>query len=268
MPETNAILTSRRDIAPGLAILRVEPDGWSLPDFKPGQFATLGLPADAPRGPEAGAEEPGTEAGFIRRAYSIASSSREKAYLEFYIVEVPSGALTPRLFALRPGDRLWLGPRMAGLFTLDRVAPDRNLVLVATGTGLAPYMSMLRTDLLAHPERRLAVLHGARHAAELGYREELFHLQRDAPNFSYLPVISRPEAEPRPWPGATGHLQDFWATAPLAALWGFRPGPGDTDVFLCGNPQMVRDLTALLAAEGFREHSAKVPGQIHFEKYW
>jgi ferredoxin--NADP+ reductase len=254
MPSTNAVLIHRQEVAEGLVILRVAPDGWELPPFTSGQFAVLGLPVEGE--------------ALVRRAYSIASSSLERAYLEFYIVEVKSGALTPRLLALEVGDRLWLGPKITGLFTLDQVDAGRNVAFIATGTGLAPYMSMLRTHLAKGGERRFAVIHGARHARDLGYREELFHLQRDHANFRYLPVVSRPGEDPEPWTGASGRLQDFWRTGPLERAWGFRPTPADTDLFLCGNPGMVEAMAALLEAEGFREHTKKTPGQVHFEKYW
>jgi ferredoxin--NADP+ reductase len=269
MPELNAVVTLRMDLAPGLMILRVKPDGWDLPAFKPGQFAVLGLPAEAPRSASSLAEEEGSaKDAFPRRAYSIASSSVEREYLEFYLVEVKSGALTPRLFALREGDRLWVGPKITGLFTLDQVAPDRNLIFVATGTGLAPYMSMLRTHLAGEPQRRFAVIHGARLSRDLGYQEELFHLQRDHSNFIYLPVITRPQENAEPWTGATGRLQDFWRSGTLQGAWGLKPSPADTDFFLCGNPGMVEAMKELLEAEGFTEHSRKAPGQIHYEKYW
>lgn len=266
MPELNAHVTQRKDLAPGLMIMRVKPDGWDLPAFKPGQFAVLGLPAAAPRSASSLPEEEGGKDAFPRRAYSIASSSLDRDFLEFYIVEVPGGALTPRLFALSEGDRLWLGPKLTGMFTLDQVAPSRNLVFIATGTGLAPYMSMLRTHLGRETDRKFAVIHGARYARDLGYRDELFHLQRDHANFTYLPVISRPE--PGTWQGATGHLQDFWATGALERAWGFKPAAADTDFFLCGNPAMVEAMMGMLQGEGFREHTRKEPGQVHFEKYW
>ena len=268
MPELNAIVSQRTDLASGLMIIRVTPEGWELPPFRPGQFAVLGLPASAPRSPGAQAEDGAGGDAFPRRAYSIASSSLERSYLEFYIVEVASGALTPRLFALQPGDRLWLGPKLTGMFTLDQVDPARNLVFIATGTGLAPYMSMLRTHLGQDGGRRLVVVHGARASRDLGYRDELFHMQRDHGNFRYLPVITRPAEEPEPWPGAVGHLQNYWLTGPVRQVWGADPTPVDTDFFLCGNPAMVEAMQELLQGQGFTEHTRKTPGQIHFEKYW
>ncbi|NWJ41978.1 MAG: ferredoxin--NADP reductase [Geothrix sp.] len=269
MPEANAIVTQRIDSAPGLMVLRVAPAGWELPAFSPGQFAVLGLPTSAPRSPGAEPEEPALPPdAFLRRAYSIASSSLEHQYLEFYLVEVKSGALTPRLFNLKPGDKLWLGPKFTGMFTLDEVPTEQNVVFIATGTGLAPYMSMLRTHLARDGRRRFAVIHGARNSWDLGYRDELVQMQRLAPNFHYLPVLTRPATELAPWTGHTGRLPAFWAEGVLARTWGFRPAPADTHIFLCGNPDMLTTLQGQLEAEGFREHTKKAPGQIHLEKYW
>jgi ferredoxin--NADP+ reductase len=264
----NAILTHREEVAPGLGIFRVAPDGWSLPPFTPGQFAVLGLPARSPRialsDPE---EEPGNPDRMIRRAYSIASSSRAREYVEVYANLVRSGELTPRLFALKPGDRLWLGRKLTGMFTLRQVPPGNHLAMIATGTGLAPYMSMLRTELECGGARRVAVLHGARHSWDLGYAGELHTMQRQCSNFVYLPIVSRPRAEPVPWGGATGHVQELWTDA-LPRAWGFRPTPADTHVLLCGNPAMIDDMIARLAAEGFRVHAPRAPGQVHVERYW
>ena len=269
MPEPNAIVTQRIDTAPGLMTLRVAPVGWALPAFVPGQFAVLGLAASAPRSARSEPEDPPLPPEtFLRRAYSIASSSRDHEYLEFYLVEVRGGALTPRLFALKPGDKLWLSPKFTGLFTLDEVPADRHVVFIATGTGLAPYMSMLRTHLARDAGRRFAVIHGARNSWDLGYRAELAEMQRLAPHFLYLPVLTRPETELAPWTGAVGRLPAFWAAGALAKAWGFRPSPADTHIFLCGNPGMLETMQRQLEAEGFREHTRKTPGEIHLEKYW
>ncbi len=172
--DLNAIVVQNIEVSPGLEILRVVPDGWEFPDFTPGQFAVLGLPGSAPRcrvcDPEDEVRDPQK---LIKRAYSIASSSVTKEFLELYIVLVPSGSLTPRLFNLTAGDHVWLSPKFSGLFTLEDVPEDKHIVLVSTGTGLAPYMSMLRTQLVCGGPRRSAVLHGARHSWDLGYRSEL-----------------------------------------------------------------------------------------------
>ncbi len=267
--EPNAIVRQKVLVSPELMILRVAPDGWELPEFVPGQYTVLGLPPDAPRYRLADPEEDPPPAGKpIRRAYSVASSSRAREYVEFYITLVRSGRLTPRLFALEAGDRLFLRPRMTGHFTLDRVAPGRHVVLVATGTGLAPYMSMLRSFLDRREGARWAVLHGARHSWDLGYRGELETMERLSPAFAYVPVVSRPGEEHVPWGGATGYVQDAWRSGLLAERAGFRPSPANTDVFLCGAPGMIEAMAAVLAEEGFEESSRGKPGQVHVERYW
>ena len=264
----NAIILQRIEVSPGLIILRVIPDEWQLPDFEAGQFAVLGLPGNAERCDLATSEEPLRHpAELIKRAYSIASCSCSREYLEFYIALVPSGHLTPRLFALHAGDRVWLSEKIAGLFTLDQVPPGKQLVMVATGTGLAPYMSMLRTQTICG-ERRIAVLHGARHSWELGYRHELDILTHRCSNFTYVPAISRPADEHIRWHGQTGHIQDVWRSTPLLAKWGAQPTPSDTHIFLCGNPGMIEAMLTILQAEGFVEQTRHVPGQIHLERYW
>ena len=266
---TNAIVSQKIEVTPELIILQVKAEGWDIPAFVPGQFAVLGLPGVAPRSersePEEGSPDPNR---LIRRAYSIASSSKAREHMEFYINVVRSGALTPRLFALERGDRVWLGPKVSGMFTLDQAPQTTDVVLVATGTGLAPYMSMLRTHLPHDNGRLFAILHGVRHSWDLGYRSELTIMQQLSRNLTYLSLISRPANEPLPWSGLTGYVQDLWSGGYLDKAWGKDPKPEDTQIFLCGNPQMCEDMLALLAAEGFREHTRKTEGQVHIERYW
>lgn len=267
--ELNAIVVQRIEVSPGLVIIRAVPDGWELPDFEPGQFAVLGLPGTAPRTPVSDPEDPlKNPEKLIKRAYSIASSSKAKEYIEFYVSVVPSGQLTPRLFALRSGDRVWLSPKMHGIFTLDQVERGRHVAFLATGTGLAPYMSMLRTSLTCGTDTQFAVLHGARHSWDLGYRSELMTLRQICSNFSYMPTISRPEKEAAKWTGHSGYLQDLWRSGVLAEEWGFEPSPETTDVFICGNPAMVDDMVPILEEKNFVEHTRKQAGQIHVERYW
>lgn len=266
---TNAIVSQRIEVASGLIVLRVKPDGWDLPQWKSGQFGILGLPVSAQRirlsDPEEAELAPDK---LIKRAYSISSSSEEKDYLEFFITLVHSGALTPRLFHLQPGDRVFMGQRISGMFTLDQVPKGKNLVFIGTGTGLAPYMSMLRGELDCDPDRKTAVLLGARHSWDLGYRGELIAMQRFCSTFHYMPVISRPSEEIVPWSGQTGYVQSLWESAEFTKTWGGRPTPDNTHIMLCGNPGMIEGMLESLAAEGFQEHSKKNPGQVHVEKYW
>jgi len=263
----NATVTARTEVNPQLVVLQVQPDE-TLFDFKPGQFAVLGLLGCEPRVPEAAEEDAPSEPDkLIRRAYSIASSSVERRYLEFYLALITTGALTPRLFALQPGGRLFLGPKASGVFTLDRVAPGKAVLLVATGTGLAPYISMLRTMLIHDAQRRFVVLHGARVSWDLGYRAELESLARLRPNFIYLPSITRPEHDPL-FKGHTGRIQALLEHGVVEKESGVPLDPAQMDVFLCGNPDMVKSAKAMLEAKGFRGDAGKEIGTIHVEEYW
>lgn len=265
----NAVVTKIIEVAPGLAIIRVRPDGWDPADFIPGQFAVLGLPGKAPRVELSDAEEEApTPDKLIKRAYSIASASTEKEHVEFYITLIRSGALTPRLFALNEGGRVFLSGKFKGVFTIDRVPPDKNIAMIATGTGLAPYMSMIRTTLTHDADRRMAILHGARHSWDLGYRSELATLAGSRDNFAYLPIISRPDMEKTGWSAHSGYVQTLWQDHVIRSKWGFSPRPDNTHVFLCGAPAMIEDMVEILSKEGFREHTKKEPGEVHVERYW
>lgn len=271
MQELNAVIAQREELTPRQIVLRVVADGWDLPHFGAGQYTLLGLPPDAPRcllsTPE---HEPPAPGKMIVRPYSMASSSLTQEYMDFYVALVSNGELTPRLFALGIGDPLWLSDHIAGMFTLGEVSPKRNIVMVATGTGLAPYMSMLSTHLECGGPQKVAILHGAFHSWDLGYRDELLTLQHLCSNFEYLPTIDRPEEEPTEWHGHTGRVQDLWREGRVNDAFGFKPTPANSDIFLCGNPKMIEEMESILVAEGFRgyHHGQRgQTGQIHIERY-
>ena len=268
--ELNSIVAQRIEISPHLIKLRIVPDGWELPEFKPGQYGTLGLPGSAPRCASAVEEESPAEdlEKIIMRAYSIASSSRTKEYLEFYIGLVHSGSLSPRLLNLKVGDRLFCGPKFKGMFTLSQVPEDFNAVLIATGTGVAPYMSMIRTEIAQKLKRKLAVFHGAYHSVDLGYHSELSTLADMSDQFLYIPTLSHAHEEVMPWNGETGFVQKLWLEGHLEKKWGVKPTPENTNVFLCGNPFMIKDMTAILESEGFTRHTRKEHGTFHIEQYY
>ena len=264
--DLNCVITQTVQVSPIMKIIRVKPDGWQFPPFEAGQFVGLGLPPEAPRCKEATKEHKEPQPGkLIKRAYSIASSSTDEV-VEFYITLVHSGQLTPRLFALNIGDRIWMGKKAVGMFTLDQIDPDSNVIMIATGTGVAPYMSMLRTNALQR-KGKLLVIQGAANSWDLGYSSELKLLDNMFPNFTYYPTITEPEKEPAGWQGDTRFVQDIWVSGLVKRLWGFTPTPDNTHIFLCGNPRMVDGMKELLAKEGFTEHSKKVFGQIHAEEF-
>jgi ferredoxin--NADP+ reductase len=143
-----------------------------------------------------------------------------------------------------------------------------NVVLIATSSGLAPFVSMLSTYLRFPAEGRVTLIHGVRHSWDLGYRSILMAMEHLRTNLTYLPVVSRPEEEPVAWKGATGHVQDVWKSGAIEKAWGLRPKPENTQVFICGSPRMSESMLELLGQEGFKEETRHEPGQIHVEKYW
>ena len=255
----NSTLIDRNEITPELLVLRVKPDA-GVPDFKPGQYVALGLPGSAPRyaGAAPEAEIPAPDK-IIKRAYSISSSPAQKDYLEFYIAVVPDGALTSRLAGLAPGDRLFAQPKVTGTFTLEGLPAERHLVLVSTGTGLAPFMSMIRTADVWTPNRAITLVHGVRHPTDFAYVDEIISLQANDRELSYLPIASRAGDD---FLGRKGRIQKLFEEGAIT------PDPTKDSVFLCGNPAMIVDVERMLTQLGFTHHSKKVPGNLHVEKYW
>jgi ferredoxin--NADP+ reductase len=254
-PVLNAVVSHREDLNERLAIVRVEPRGWTLPAFEPGQWATLGLP------------DPEGQGKFLKRVYSIASPPG-LPHLEFYIQLIKEGGFTTRVWHLQPGDALWLAPNIAGFFTLEPVPAGADVALIATGTGLAPFVSMLR-----HAERtgrrpwhRCVVAHGARDVAELGYRDELT-ARAAAGDVVYLPLVTR-EPPGSAWTGRRGRVQSLFEDDSWLSTCGAPLDPSCWHVFLCGNPEMIDDIDARLKARGFSHHRRSAPGNLHFERYW
>ena len=259
----NATLVHREPVGEHCAVLRVRPDERPVPVFRPGQFVQLGLPQAARLRP---GEEPSATPPRIRiakRSYSIASSALERDHFEFFLALVAGGRLTPDLWAIEPGGRCWIDAHPLGAFTLERVPPASDLLMIATGTGLSPYLSMLRTHVDDPPWRRFVLVHGVRRVADLGYRDELEARERADARFRYVPLVSR-----EPWPGLRGRVQSVLEDPRRLDLAGLRLEPGSLHVFLCGNPEMIQSVRALLAPLGFAADTVAVPGNVHFERYW
>ena len=250
--DANAELVSRRGWNERLWSLVVRPDRRPATPFEPGQFAQLGLPVD-------GVLE--------KRAYSLASSARDREVYELLISRVDDGRLTGALARLAPGERCWLDERVFGRFTLAEVPRDADLVMVATGTGLAPYLSMLRTYADEPRWRRFVLVHGVRLAEDLAYRDELSERAARDERVCYLPVVSR-EPAGGAWSGLRGRVQRVLEGESCRELAGVALDPKRCHVFLCGNPAMIDEVGAVLVERGFRPGSARRGGNLHVERYW
>lgn len=217
-------------------------------EFRPGQFMNLGLYLPQ---------------GFVSRSYSLASAPGQP--LEVLLARVGDGALTPALFELREGSGIVLDPKPQGFFTFDFVPPHQDLWLLATGTGLGPFLSMLRSGAAFERASRVVLGHGVRSAAELSHREELEAMQQTrGSSFVYLPVLSR-ERDPALLSGRVTHVL---SSGELEARAATTIDGARSHLMLCGNPAMIEEVTAQLLARGLRKHRQRTPGHITTEKYW
>lgn len=201
---------------------------------------------------------------WVARPYSYVNAPDVRP-LEFYLVTVPDGPLTNRLVQLHPGDCVELMPRASGLFTLDHVPEARDLWLVSTGTGLGPFLSILRSHECWQRFEQVRLVHGVRHANDLNYRDTLLDLAREhAGRFRYLPIVSR-EGTPD---ALQGRITEALLDGRLERAAGREIAAETTQVMLCGNPEMVRDSQALLRARGLERCRRGHPGEITVENYW
>lgn len=267
MPEAkyNATVVGKILLTPDIMTLRVDTDE-PREEFNAGQYTLLGLYGREGRSPNSAPETDPTEPDkLIQRPYSIASATTQLSQLEFYISQVKSGQLTPRLFNLQPGDRLFVSKRIVGVFKLADTPPNNDIVMIATGTGMAPYLSFLRSYLAARPESKMAIIQGAAKQWDLGYYSELTFLENTFSNFTYIPTL--PEAD-ETWNGHKMWIGEILDADILKSEAGIDIDPSKTHFFLCGNPKMVEDVTNWLEKKGYTKHTRKEPGALHIEEFW
>jgi ferredoxin--NADP+ reductase len=231
-----------------LLSLRVEtPAG--APAFEAGQFARLALDIDGER---------------IARPYSFVNAPGA-APLEFYYAIVDEGPLSPRLAKLTAGDRVYVAPNPAGFLVLSEVPDAANLWLFSTGTGIGPFLSILRTETPWKRFRRVVLVHAARHPAELVYGGVLEAVVQGHPEqFVLVRVTSREPADN----ALQGRIPGLVADGSLETRTGCELSATSAQVMLCGNPDMVKDVTAELALREMKKHRRRSPGHITVENYW
>lgn len=278
----NATLQAREDLTDVLAVFKVVPDE-PIPEgrwFIPGQYLTLGLNNE---------EKP--ELGSVRRAMSIASPPQQRGTIDFYIRYVTEpesdNPLTHLLWKMKAGDRINMTSKAVGKFNVDDTvgADDRRLrVLVAAGTGLAPFTSMVEAELAANPNARLdnyVLMHGSSYASELGYKARLEQLAREH-GLHYLPTVSRPQASPG-WTGDSGRVEDFFKPERLEQTeraMGLAPGelrPDRAVIYICGLVGTIAMTVERLLCRGFIPFfprirkalgiAAEVESTVYYEQY-
>ena len=256
----NATLERRDDYTPELAVFHVRYDEPLAESFEPGQYVALGMN-----------NEEVLELGSVRRSMSIASAPEEGDVLQFYVrfvrrAESPN-PLTHLLWKAGPGARLFMTRKPVGKFTLRDTtgADDRKKLLVAAGTGLAPFVSMARSRVLRDPESDLSdlvILHGTSYEADLVFRGELEgYAQRNG--LVYLPTLSRPDASTA-WTGRTGRVEDFFLQSRLPELEeriGMAAGelrPERVAVLICGLQGTIANTITRLLGRGFLPFDRKI----------
>lgn len=242
---SEGVVVHRRVWAPGLVTLGIEV---AVEPLRPGQFHNVALPVgDA----------------WVRRAYSVASAPGER--LELYVARIEGGDLSPELTDLPEGSRVWVEPKPRGFFTLDHVPTVPELWMVATGTGLGPYVAMLRTPGLCDRFERVVLVHGVREGSHLAYADELAAREREwGDRLTRVIVVSREDH-----PGALrGRITARLRDGSLETRAQLTLSPERSHLLLCGNPAMIEELVPLLAERGLVRHRARSPGHVTFERYW
>ncbi|MBL8511244.1 MAG: ferredoxin--NADP reductase [Betaproteobacteria bacterium] len=236
---------------PGLMSFRIRRD----PAFRfaPGQFARIGLHDDA--------GQP------IWRAYSIVSAPDE-AFLEFFLVVLPGGQFSSRVAKLKLGDTMLVEKQPQGFLTADRFQTGRDLWLIATGTGLAPYLSMLRAGAIWQTFQHVVIVLSVREARDLAYLDELqaqaAHHHAGEAKLRIVTTLTRDQA-----PGLLqGRINALLENGALEQASGLMLDHQHSRFMLCGNPEMVETMRALLKARGFQMHRKLTPGHIIVENYW
>ena len=215
--------------------------------FEAGQFVRLALDIDGER---------------IARPFSFVNPPADPVH-EFYGIVVPEGPLSPALARLQPGDTLYLAPNPAGFLVLSEVPDAETLWLVSTGTGIAPFLSILRTEAPWRRFRNVVLVHAVRRAKELVYRDLILEISRKQ-KLRYVSFVSR-----EPHPGSlSGRIPAAVRDGLLERAAGLEIARESSQVLLCGNPDMLKDATAALVERGLRKHRRRNPGQISVESFW
>jgi ferredoxin--NADP+ reductase len=230
----------------GLFTISVSAPG--VAPFESGQFLQVGLNL-----PEK----------HLHRPYSVASPHGD--ILDFFIVRVDGGELTPRLWNLGEGDTVDISAKATGGFTLSHTPDAHCIWLIATGTGLAPYIAMLRDTTIWQRYPRIVLVHGVRHCTDLAYHDEL-HRYRDRypQQFRFISAVSRDAGK-----GClNGRITTALENGSLEQVAEARIAPEESAIMMCGNPDMLNDLEAIFQRRGLSKHKTKTPGHYVVERYW
>lgn len=221
--------------------------------FTPGQYARLGL-ADA-------------NGNMLWRAYSIVSGLNDDE-LEFYVIDVPGGAFTSILGGLQTGATVWVEKQSFGFMTADRFVDGEDLWMLATGTGLGPFISILKEPAVWQKYRHLILVHSVRYSSELAYQDTLAALRQRHGNMpAELRILHTTTRDPE-LASLQGRVTTLLENGALEKAAGLVMTVETSRVMICGNPQMIEDTRKLLHQRGMRPCRRALPGQFLTENYW
>ena len=220
-----------------------------FPQFKAGQFTKVGVEQDDK---------------ILSRPYSIVSGP-DDSELEIIAVPVEDGMLSPKLHTLQIGDSLKIMSPATGFLVLDEVPKSRDLWLMATGTGVGPFLSILATEQVWQSYENVILVYGARYQHDLAYMPLIEGWLKQQPNkFHFVPIVSRESNGD----GLTGRIPTLLNTGLIQQHVGLDIHPEHSQVMLCGNPAMIEDAVQTLVELGLSKHLRRSPGQISMERYW
>ena len=200
----------------------------------------------------------------IARPYSFVNSPNED-FLEFYSVSVPNGPLSTKLQQLKKGDYINVSPNNNGFLILNEVPLIDNIWMLATGTAIGPYLSILKTKDSWNNFKKVILVHAVRYNNELTYQETISDLKDIyGDRFIYITYVSREDSES----SLSGRIPESISTGILEKKAGLKILPDNTHVMICGNPEMVQDTTIELKKIGLKKHRRNSPGHITTENYW
>ncbi len=220
-----------------------------IPQFTAGQFTKIGLVI---------------EDELVSRPYSFVNSP-EEGCLEFYFVTVADGPLTSKLVELKPSDPIWVMKRASGFLKLDEVPESRHLWMLSTGTAIGPFLSILKMSEAWLRFEKIVLVHAVRFAEELSFQPTIEKIKAShSEQFCYVPFVSREAHEN----ALGGRVPAAIETGILEAKVGISISPEQSQIMICGNPDMVKDTTAILNARGLEKNRRRTPGHISVENYW
>lgn len=200
----------------------------------------------------------------VGRPYSLVNPPDNQP-LELFYIEVSDGPLTSHLVNLKPGDNIKVATRAHGFMILDEVPAAKYLWLMATGTGVGPFLSILMTDKPWLRYERVILVYAVRTLSELSYQERIMQiLANHSVQFYYIPFISRETVDF----ALTGRIPQAIIDGRLEAHVGIKINADNSQIMLCGNPQMVKNTSNTLIERGLKKHRRFEPGQITAENYW